>query len=176
MVKASRLNIHSSCGTILHESMETFSFLQTNLILSHLAFRYITFQIFIRFFQNVYRALKEKGKFVFSVQHPLITSAFISKQTGDKRGNWVVDDYFLDGERKEPWIGHVVLKYHRTIEQYFRALTLTGFKVGIYVRELQCVSIFPMRKSLKEGSEFRLCWCFVVRSNYSYRFPPFVRT
>lgn len=149
MVKASRLNIHSSCGTILHESMETFSFPsnQFDIVTSRFSIHYVS--DIHSLFQNVYRALKEKGKFVFSVQHPLITSAFISKQTGDKRGNWVVDDYFLDGERKEPWIGHVVLKYHRTIEQYFRALTLTGFKVGD-LREGT-----PMREHFSNEKEFK---------------------
>jgi hypothetical protein len=80
-------------------------------------------------FKNVHKTLKDNGKFVFSVQHPLTTSSFLSKQTGDKRGNWIVDDYFLEGERKEPWIEQIVVKYHRTIEHYFRTLTKSGFSV-----------------------------------------------
>ncbi|WP_310793588.1 hypothetical protein [Salipaludibacillus neizhouensis] len=66
---------------------------------------------------------------MFSVQHPLTTSSFISKQAGDKRGNWIVDDYFLEGERKEPWIEQIVVKYNRTIEHYFKTLTKCGFSV-----------------------------------------------
>ncbi|WP_367946578.1 methyltransferase domain-containing protein [Bacillus sp. V59.32b] len=80
-------------------------------------------------FLNVYKSLKENGNFIFSVQHPLTTSSFASKQTGDRRGNWIVDDYYLEGERKEPWFNKVVVKYHRTIEQYFTALTKAGFSI-----------------------------------------------
>ncbi len=55
--------------------------------------------------------------------------SFASKQSGDKRGNWIVDDYFCEGERKEPWIDQIVVKYHRTIEHYFIALKQAGFSV-----------------------------------------------
>ncbi|WP_099361439.1 class I SAM-dependent methyltransferase [Fredinandcohnia onubensis] len=129
MVAAAKLNLKSENGTIYHENLETYSFPSNHfdIVASRFAIHYISD---IRsLFQNVYRALKKNGKFVFSVQHPLTTSSFISKQEGDKRGNWVVDDYFLEGERKEPWIDQIVVKYHRTIEQYFRALTETGFRI-----------------------------------------------
>jgi SAM-dependent methyltransferase len=123
MVAAAKLHLNSEYGTIYHENMETYSFPSNHfdIVASRFAIHYISD---IRsLFQNVYRALKKNGQFVFSVQHPLTTSSFISKQAGDMRGNWVVDDYFLEGERKEPWIDQIVVKYHRTIEQYFRALT-----------------------------------------------------
>jgi SAM-dependent methyltransferase len=129
MVAAAKLNLNSENGTIYHENLETYSFPSNHfdIVASRFAIHYISD---IRsLFQNVYRALKKNGKFVFSVQHPLTTSSFISKQEGDKRGSWVVDDYFLEGERKEPWIDQIVVKYHRTIEQYFRALTETGFRI-----------------------------------------------
>lgn len=129
MVAAAKLNLNSENGTIYHKNMETYSFPSNHfdIVASRFAIHYISD---IRpLFQNVYRALKENGKFVFSVQHPLTTSSFVSKQAGDMRGNWVVDDYFLEGERKEPWIDQIVVKYHRTIEQYFRALTETGFRI-----------------------------------------------
>ncbi|MFS0821826.1 class I SAM-dependent methyltransferase [Bacillus sp. 1P02SD] len=149
MVKAAKLNINSSYGTILHESMETFSFPsnQFDIVTSRFAIHYIS--DIHSLFRNVYESLKENGKFVFSVQHPLITCSFISKESGDTRGNWVVDDYFLDGERKETWIGQVVVKYHRTIEQYFRALTVSGFKVGD-LREGT-----PMREHFTNEEEFK---------------------
>ncbi|MEH7225389.1 class I SAM-dependent methyltransferase [Bacillus sp. JJ1566] len=129
MVNAAKLNLDSSNGIILHETMETYSFPsnQFDIVTSRFAIHYVS--DIHSLFQDVYRTLNENGKFVFSVQHPLTTSSFISKQSGDKRGNWIVDDYFLEGERKEPWIDQVVVKYHRTIEQYFRILTLSGFKV-----------------------------------------------
>ena len=112
-------------------------------------------------FQNVNKTLKEDGRFVFSIQHPLTTSSFASKQTGDKRGNWIVDD-IRDGERKEPWIDQVVVKYHRTIEQYFPALRQAGFTVWIYVRGHQNVNILVARRNLLEGNGFMSYWLFHV--------------
>lgn len=129
IVKAAILNLTSDNGTIFQETMESYSY-PTNeydLVTSRFAIHYISTINLL--FQNVHNTLKDRGKFVFSVQHPLTTSSFVSKQTGDRRGNWVVDDYFLEGERKEPWIDQIVVKYHRTIETYYRALTDTGFTI-----------------------------------------------
>jgi hypothetical protein len=41
----------------------------------------------------------------------------------------VVDDYFASGARETAWLGGTVRKYHRTIEDYFRALQDAGFVV-----------------------------------------------
>ena len=43
------------------------------------------------------------------------------------RGNWVVDDYFVDGPRDQRWLGATVRWYHRTIEDYVHALQTAGF-------------------------------------------------
>ena len=98
-----------------------------DLVTSRFAIHYVS--DINRLFQNVYKTIKEGGRFVFSIQHPLTTSSFASKHSGDKRGNWIVDDYFCEGERKEPWIDQIVVKYHRTIERYFIALKQAGFSV-----------------------------------------------
>jgi SAM-dependent methyltransferase len=129
MVEVARSNLLDQNGTIHCETMESYDYpAETfDLVTSRFAFHYVS--DINRLFQNVNKTLKEDGRFVFSIQHPLTTSSFASKQTGDKRGNWVVDDYFHDGERKEPWIEQVVVKYHRTIEQYFLGLRQAGFTV-----------------------------------------------
>ena len=92
-----------------------------------------------RLFEEVHRSLLPGGKFVFTVQHPLTTAAFASKSQGELRGDWLVDDYFKEGKRQEPWIGKTVVKHHRTIETYFTALadaalTVTALKEGHPVR------------------------------------------
>ncbi|MGD6774683.1 class I SAM-dependent DNA methyltransferase [Sutcliffiella horikoshii] len=140
MVEAARSNLLELDATIHTETMETFNYPSEsyNLVTSRFAIHYVS--DIDRLFQNIYQSLKEDGRFVFSIQHPLTTSSFASKESGDKRGNWIVDDYFLDGERKEPWINQVVVKYHRTIEQYFTALREAGFTIqdlreGTPVRE-----------------------------------------
>lgn len=129
MVDSANRNISEQNGKIQHNTMESYSY-PTNefdLVTSRFAIHYVS--NISELFENVYKTLKDNGKFVLSVQHPLTTSSFISKETGDRRGNWIVDDYFIEGERKEPWIDQTVVKYHRTIEQYFKSLTLSGFNV-----------------------------------------------
>jgi hypothetical protein len=69
------------------------------------------------------------GKFIFSVQHPVLTSSAKSAEGSGRRSDWVVDDYFNEGQRVEPWIGKKVIKYHRTVEEYFQLLLAAGFMV-----------------------------------------------
>jgi SAM-dependent methyltransferase len=140
MAAAAKRNLADKNGMIHHESMESYDYPADtfDIITSRFAIHYVP--DIQTLFQQIHNSMKENGKFVFSVQHPLTTSSFISKQSGDKRGNWIVDDYFLEGERKEPWIDQVVVKYHRTIEQYFKTLTECGFTItdlreGTPVRE-----------------------------------------
>ncbi|WP_406686569.1 class I SAM-dependent methyltransferase [Rossellomorea vietnamensis] len=129
MVEAARSNLLEQNGTIYNETMESYDYPKEtfDLVTSRFAIHYVS--DINPLFQNVSKTLKEAGRFVFSIQHPLTTSSFASKQSGDKRGNWIVDDYFHAGERKEPWIDQVVVKYHRTIEQYFLALRQAGFTI-----------------------------------------------
>ncbi|WP_144510263.1 class I SAM-dependent methyltransferase [Bacillus sp. FJAT-22090] len=129
MAAAAKVNLSNKNGIIHIGTMESFTFPtnEIDIVTSRFALHYV--EDIQKLFHQVYDTLKEKGKFVFSVQHPLTTSSFESKQSGDRRESWIVDDYFLDGERKEPWIDEVVIKYHRTIEQYFTALKKAGFSV-----------------------------------------------
>lgn len=136
-------------GVIHLDTMESFPFPsgEFDIVTSRFAIHYV--EDIHKLFKHVHSALKKNGRFVFSVQHPLTTSSFISKQKNEKRENWVVDDYFLDGERKEPWIGEVVVKYHRTIEQYYSALREAGFSV-LDLREGT-----PKREHFSEEEEFK---------------------
>lgn len=129
MVEVARSNILEQYGTIHLETMESYNYPQEafDLVTSRFAIHYVS--DINSLFQEVQKSLKENGRFVFSIQHPLTTSSFASKESGDKRGNWIVDDYFHEGERKEPWIDQIVVKYHRTIEHYFMALKQAGFSV-----------------------------------------------
>ncbi|KIL43179.1 class I SAM-dependent methyltransferase [Jeotgalibacillus campisalis] len=129
MVKAARENLKGMNGEVHHHTMETYDYPleKYDIVTSRFAIHYV--EELDGLFQNIHRSLKEGGRFVFSVQHPLTTASFTSKKSGDKRENWVVDDYFLEGERKEPWIDQIVVKYHHTIESYFSALVRSGFVV-----------------------------------------------
>ena len=148
MVALAELNLNTDNGLIHHETMESYRYQENKfeIVTSRFAIHYVS-DIHL-LFQNIHKTLKNNGKFVFSVQHPLTTSSFASKQSGDKRGNWIVDDYFIEGERKEPWIEEIVVKYHRTIEQYFKTLTKCGFSV-IDIREGT-----PKREHFSNDEEF----------------------
>ncbi|TWT26004.1 bifunctional 2-polyprenyl-6-hydroxyphenol methylase/3-demethylubiquinol 3-O-methyltransferase UbiG [Planomicrobium sp. CPCC 101110] len=129
MAASATLKMSNKNGTIHHEAMESYHFptREFDIVTSRFAIHYVRDVHLL--FRNVHKTLKDQGSFVFSVQHPLTTSSFASKKTGDRRGNWLVDDYFIEGERKEPWIEQLVVKYHRTTEHYFKALTKAGFSV-----------------------------------------------
>ncbi|AIY05806.1 methyltransferase [Planococcus sp. PAMC 21323] len=129
MYRLAYQNLLGLQGTIIESTMESFEFPQAafDLVTSRLAIHYLTEVEDL--FRKVHNSLKPGGKFVFSVQHPLTTSSFDSKKTGERRGNWIVDDYFREGERHEPWIDKIVVKHHRTIESYFASLAKAGFTI-----------------------------------------------
>jgi SAM-dependent methyltransferase len=80
-------------------------------------------------FRQVFRALGAGGRFVFSVEHPVITSCDRGWPEGSKRQDWVVDEYHVSGRRVTRWLGQDVVKYHRTLEEYFGGLQRAGFVV-----------------------------------------------
>ncbi|ANU15474.1 Ubiquinone/menaquinone biosynthesis methyltransferase UBIE [Planococcus halocryophilus Or1] len=129
MSKLASQNLHGFQGKITKSTMEAYDFPQEDIdiVTSRLAIHYLT--DVEELFRKIHDNLKGDGKFVFSVQHPLTTSSFESKKTGERRGNWIVDDYFEEGERHEPWIDKIVVKHHRTIESYFASLTKVGFTI-----------------------------------------------
>lgn len=79
--------------------------------------------------KKVHSSLVPGGKFIFSVQHPVLTSSTRTAEAKEAKTDWIVDDYFNMGERKEPWIGKSVIKYHRTTEEYFLLVKSAGFSV-----------------------------------------------
>ena len=42
---------------------------------------------------------------------------------------WIVDDYFVTGRRVTTWMGDEVVKYHRTVEDYFTTMQAAGFTI-----------------------------------------------
>ena len=99
-------------------------------------------------FQKIHRTLRPGGRFVFSVEHPVITSCDLSCDDVDTGQNWVVDNYFNRGKRVTRWLGANVVKYHRTVEDYFLALQAAGFTVES-VRESN-----PVRSNFRSDETF----------------------
>ena len=92
--------------------------------------------------------LKEGGEFIFSVEHPVITSNYESYDKSAKRGSWIVDNYFDAGERINNWHGKEVVKYHRTLEEYWESIRKANFEV-LELRESK-----PERANFENEEEF----------------------
>lgn len=129
MIDLAVKNLAGTEAALIHSSMENFDFPEEEYdrVVSRMALHYI--EDINSLFMSVYNAMKAEAKFLFSVQHPLTTASFKSKSGGERRSDWVVDDYFEQGVRLEPWIGKTVVKYHRSTEFYFTALTAAGFRI-----------------------------------------------
>ncbi|WP_102275291.1 class I SAM-dependent DNA methyltransferase [Cytobacillus massiliigabonensis] len=95
-----------------------------DLVISRLVLHYINDIEAI--FEKIYHSLTDGGKFIFSIEHPVITSTL---QKSGKRTNWIVDNYFIRGIREQLWLGANVCKHHRTIEDYFHHLKSVGFNI-----------------------------------------------
>lgn len=149
MADVATTNLKDTNGEVILNTMESYSYPENSfdLVTSRFAIHYVS--NINELFRSIHKSLKNNGKLVFSVQHPLTTSSFLSKQTGERRENWIVDNYFIDGEREEPWIDHVVVKFHRTIEQYFTALREEGFTI------LELREGTPKREHFSSEEEFK---------------------
>lgn len=81
-------------------------------------------------FSQTCNALKPGGRFVFSVEHPLMTAP--SQQgwrTEEDRQVWPVDRYLDEGPRTTDWLAKGVVKQHRTIATYLNLLIAAGFSI-----------------------------------------------
>jgi ubiquinone/menaquinone biosynthesis C-methylase UbiE len=84
-------------------------------------------------FSEVYRVLKRNGTFAFSENHPLLKGSW-EKVSGGKRLHWNIDNYFVRSVRTTQWKtqnGRIIetSSRHRTVQDYFDALTTSGFLV-----------------------------------------------
>jgi len=148
MVEKAVSILDQTTSKIHHSSIESWDFPNEkyDLVVSRLALHYI--ENVEPVFKRVYGSLKEDGQFVFSVQHPILTSS-VQSATKSARTNWTVDDYFHTGKRVEPWIEKEVVKYHRTIEAYFKELKRAGLKVD------EISECPPRLENFKSEEEYR---------------------
>ncbi|MFJ5766483.1 class I SAM-dependent DNA methyltransferase [Lysinibacillus sp. NPDC093210] len=130
MVKKATKNLNETKGNVHHSSMEAWNFQKEkyDLVFSRLALHYLADLKSI--FMDIHKTLSSKGKFIFSVQHPILTSSIKSAATSATKTDWIVDDYFYSGKRVEPWINKNVVKFHRTVEEYFQLLKFAGFTIN----------------------------------------------
>ncbi|GGE78857.1 class I SAM-dependent DNA methyltransferase [Priestia taiwanensis] len=116
-------------GTVHLSSIEDYLFPSESydIVVSRMALHYI--EDLRKVFEKIHHTLVDGGSFVFSVMHPIITSSFKSYEQSGRRQDWIVDDYFWSGKRVEVWMEQEVVKYHRTMENYFSLLQECGFTI-----------------------------------------------
>ncbi len=129
MVAVARQTLAGTKGDVVLSTLENWDYPTAafDLVISRLVLHYI--DAIDTLFANIHRALVSNGQFVFSAEHPVITSSDKGWQAGTQRQDWVVDNYFDRGERITTWLGGTVRKYHRTMEDYFRVSQQVGFTI-----------------------------------------------
>jgi SAM-dependent methyltransferase len=129
MVAAAQQMLAGSAGTVVHMTIDAWDYPEAafDLVVSRLVLHYV--QDFAAVCANVHTALAPHGRFIFSVEHPVLTSCAQSWQSSGSRQDWIVDAYFEPGSRSTAWLGGEVIRYHRTLEDYFGTLQAAGFIV-----------------------------------------------
>ncbi|MBB6220987.1 class I SAM-dependent methyltransferase [Rhizobium leguminosarum] len=100
-----------------------------DLVVSSLALHYV--EPYDRLVSDIRRALKPGARFVFSVEHPIVTCARREWETSadGERTHWPVDHYADEGSRMIRWLGLDVPRQHRTVSSYLNALIDNGFVI-----------------------------------------------
>lgn len=107
----------------LHFPRQTF-----DVVFSSLAFHYV--KDFESLVACIAQWIKEKGVFVFSVEHPVFTAYGTQDWCRDADGkilHFPVDNYYYEGKREAVFLGERVVKYHRTLTTYLNTLLQNGF-------------------------------------------------
>lgn len=127
MVDLAQTMLVPAGGVLHHAAIEDWAYPQSayDTVVSRLVFHYL--EDVTTIFRQVHQALKSGGEFIFSVEHPVLTSDNSAATASGLRLNWTVDNYFVTGRRDVDWMGSQVIKFHRTIENYVMALQQTGF-------------------------------------------------
>ena len=113
-------------GVVVHADLETWAAPAEafDLAISSLVLHYVAdLDALLR---RVVGALAPGGRFVCSVEHPVLTAADCGGRSGPCP-DCLVDDYFVVGPREASWLGGRVVKHHRTVEGYVAALQGAGF-------------------------------------------------
>ncbi|MBA3867715.1 MAG: class I SAM-dependent methyltransferase [Anaerolineae bacterium] len=129
MVAVAQQTLAGTKGEVVLNTLENWDYPTAafDLVVSRLVLHYIDNIDLL--FANIHRTLLSGGQFVFSAEHPVITSTDKGWQKGTQRQDWVVDNYFDTSERVTNWMGGTVRKYHRTLEGYFKSVQQAGFVI-----------------------------------------------
>jgi cyclopropane fatty-acyl-phospholipid synthase-like methyltransferase len=149
MIEAATAHLDGTPATVSLGDLEDFEACAEpfDLIVSRMALHYL--EDIGALFGHSYRSLTAGGRIVFTVTHPVVTSNDRRASTNERRQDWLVDNYFIEGPRAQVWLGTDSVWQHRTIETYIRELRGAGFDLT-NLRE--CA---PRPESFDDASEFQ---------------------
>lgn len=127
MVEQAGRTLAGTTGRVEHADIENFAAPadSADLITARLSLHYVA--DLDRVLRACAQALAPAGRLIMTVVHPVITS--FDNRPAAPRTTWTVDDYFNLGPRNRAWMGSRVTWHHRTIENYFAAITRAGLTV-----------------------------------------------
>ena len=113
--------------------------------------------------EKVYRLLKPDGVFVFSQEHPLVTShSGGSRWTKDEKGEKIhvnISNYGIEGERETAWFVDGIKIYHRTFSSIVNTLIKVGFTIENMLEPLPTPDLlkkYPEHRDLFHKPDFLL--------------------
>lgn len=119
-----------------HQAIEEFDLPanSVDVIISSLTFHYI--QDWNKIVEKIKKILKNNGKLIFTVEHPIFTAHGKQEWFIDDKNTklfWPVDNYFIQGLRTTNFLGESVIKYHRTITNYLTTLLNNNFVINKFI-------------------------------------------
>ncbi len=140
----------------LAELTETF-----DLVISSLALHYV--EDFRGVVGNISRLLPADGLFIFSQEHPLVTShSGGNRWTKDENGEKIhvnLSNYGIEGERETSWFVDHIKIYHRTFSCIVNTLIEAGFSIEQMVEPLptpELLERYPEHRDLFHKPDFLL--------------------
>jgi SAM-dependent methyltransferase len=132
MIARARENTNDSAIEYRQLAIEDidFSAEEFDVVVSSLALHYV--ERFDSVCRKVHHCLIPGGSFVLSVEHPVFTARAAQDWYYGQQGerlHWPVDQYQDEGPRQARFLGHDVVKYHRTVATHLNALIDAGFTI-----------------------------------------------
>jgi SAM-dependent methyltransferase len=164
MLARARVETRDPAVAYLRADLETFrpDAASFDLAYSSLAFHYL--EDLGGLFGRIHAALAPGGRFVFSVEHPVMTAPADPAWSVDAQGRdiWPLSGYLDEGRRSTNWLADGVIKQHRTIATYVTLLRRAEFAVSQLVEwgpSHDQVAAHPEWKKERERPFFLLMGC-----------------
>ncbi len=134
MIAFGRALLSDERATFIQDNITHWEYPNTryDLVVSCSVFHYI--EDLDALLSKINQSLKPGGQLILSVEHPLFTffnnsQAILSYNEYTDKHLWETNDYFDEGPRIHAWMKARVVKFHRSIEEYWRAITGAGFRI-----------------------------------------------